>query len=67
MVPKGQVGQAVLVVDGQKLICNLITKSRFCEKPTYANLPLTLASLRPQSVELGVHGVAMPTIGCGLD
>lgn len=42
----GQVGEAVLVVDNERFIFNLITKHSYWQKPTYATLKTCLWSLK---------------------
>lgn len=64
---RGMVGEVVSVVDGSWMIFNLITKPRAWDKPTYQSLRTVPGSLIRQCLELRVHHLAMPTIGCGLD
>lgn len=64
---QGKVKEAILVVDGPRRIFNLIRKSRFWDKPTYASLEEALSLKKRQCIELGVCQLAMPTIGCEWD
>lgn len=57
------VGKALLVDN----VFNLVTKSRYYEKPTYGALQQTLEDMKRQCVERGIKKLAMPRIGCGLD
>ena len=46
---------------------NLITKEKYWHKPTYTTLTGALEDMRKQTHELGIHYLAMPMIGAGLD
>lgn len=46
---------------------NLVTKGKYWEKPTYAQLKQALLSLRSVAASHGRTKLAMPKIGCGLD
>ena len=45
----------------------LVTKARATGKPTYETMALALRSLRKAMELVGVHELAIPHIGCGLD
>ena len=46
---------------------NLITKSKFPEKPTLDNLRISLENMRGHALLNNVTKILMPKIGCGLD
>lgn len=48
-------------------VFTLITKEHHYDKPTYKALKTALIKLKKKMHELGIHQVAMPMIGCGLD
>lgn len=50
-------------------VANLVTKARFCYKPTYKTLIESLEDLNRQLIENYpmVKKIALPQIGCGLD
>ena len=50
-----------------KFIYNLVTKSRYFDKPTYENLWQSLQAMKEHAVKNQVKNIAMPKIGCGLD
>lgn len=59
----GNVGEALLIDN----VFNLVTKSRYYNKPTYDSLRDALEDMRRQCEELDITKIAMPRIGCGLD
>lgn len=60
---KSYVGKALLIDN----IFNLVTKSRYFEKPTYDTLRHALEDMKRQCDKYSVKRLAMPRIGCGLD
>ena len=62
----GRGGFVFLYVDG-KYIYNLITKSRYYQKPSYHDLRKSLEAMRSHVVSRGVSRISLPRIGCGLD
>lgn len=48
-------------------VCNLVTKLRYWQKPTYESMRESLTSLKEYLLEKNITKLAMPTIGCGLD
>ena len=46
---------------------NLITKTHSWDKPTYADLTMSLEKLKDYLVNTGRKVIVMPKIGCGLD
>lgn len=48
-------------------VFNLVTKSRYWQKPTYKSMSDALVAMRDICVERGINRIAMPVIGCGLD
>lgn len=60
---KSYVGKALLIDN----IFNLVTKSRYFEKPTYDTLRYALEDMKQQCDKHGIKRLAMPRIGCGLD
>lgn len=48
-------------------VFNLVTKTRYYNKPTYNSLPGALVMMRDLCNEKGINKIAMPLIGCGLD
>ena len=59
----GNVGEALLIDN----VFNLVTKSRYYNKPTYDSLRDALEDMCRQCEELEIKKIAMPRIGCGLD
>ena len=52
---------------GDRYIYNLVTKEKFSDKPTIENLSKALTTMKSHATTYGVHSIAMPKIGCGLD
>ena len=50
-----------------KAECNLITKEKYWQKPTYDSLRQSLENLCSQIRDSSYMRLAMPRIGCGLD
>ena len=48
-------------------IYNLVTKSKFFEKPTLDNLQISLENMRGHAVPNNVTKITRPKLGCGLD
>jgi O-acetyl-ADP-ribose deacetylase (regulator of RNase III) len=48
-------------------VFNLITKARSSGKPTYDSLRSAVVQMASSAFENGIHTIAMPRIGCGLD
>jgi hypothetical protein len=48
-------------------VYNLITKSKYWQKPTYETLTLSLKSMKEICLLDDIRYLAMPEIGCGLD
>lgn len=48
-------------------VFNLVTKSRYWQKPTYKSMSDALVAMRDICVEQDINRIAMPMIGCGLD
>jgi O-acetyl-ADP-ribose deacetylase (regulator of RNase III) len=48
-------------------VFNLITKSKYWQKPTYDTLTLSLRAMKEICLQEAVNQIAMPEIGCGLD
>ena len=46
---------------------NLVTKSKFFEKPTLDNLPISLENVRGHALLNNMNTISMPKVGCGLD
>lgn len=57
-------GYAVFTSFDNQVICNLITKEKYWQKPTYKTLE---TALKCASKELNTNKIVMPKIGCGLD
>ena len=66
---KTSVGSALLYWDpgSNNFIYNLVTKSRFFEKPTLDNLRISLENMRRHALLNNITKFSMPKIGCGLD
>ena len=62
----GRGGFVFLSVNG-KYIYNLITKSRYYQKPSYLDLRKSLEAMRSHVVSRGVSRISLPRLGCGLD
>lgn len=48
-------------------VFNLVTKTRYYNKPTYSSLTGSLVKLRDMCIRQNIKYLAMPKIGCGLD
>ena len=48
-------------------VFNLVTKTRYYNKPTYSSLTGSLVKLRDICIRQNIKYLAMPKIGCGLD
>lgn len=48
-------------------VFNLVTKSKYYQKPTYETLTSALRSMKELCLEESIRDIAMPEIGCGLD
>ena len=61
-------GQVFPVLDRSlRFIYNLVTKEKFSDKPDLNTLSASLEAMKCHAVIYGVHTIAMPKIGCGLD
>lgn len=58
-----RIGSALLINN----VFNLVTKSRYFQKPAMETLRATLVDMKTQCESLGIKKIAMPRIGCGLD
>ena len=52
---------------GNRYIYNLVTKTKFSEKPNLTTLSLTLEEMKSHARLYGISTIAIPKIGCGLD
>ena len=52
---------------GKRYIYNLVTKERFCDKPSLSALSKTLEAMKSHASMNGVSTIAIPKLGCGLD
>jgi len=50
-----------------RFVYYMITKKRYCDKPTLSAMETTLQYLRDQVISDGVQDLSMPILGCGLD
>ena len=50
-----------------RYISNLVTKTKFSEKPTLPTVSLTLEEMKSHARLYGISTIAIPKIGCGLD
>jgi hypothetical protein len=48
-------------------VFNLVTKSKYWNKPTYESITTSIKLMKLQCERKGVKYLAMPKIGCGLD
>ena len=53
--------------ESNNFIYNLITKSKFFEKPTLDNLRISLEKMRRHALLNNITTISMPKIGCGLN
>ena len=60
-------GTVLVLRDGARFVFYLVTKDRAWDKPTAHTLSTALDALRAACEGLGVHTLAMPRLGCGLD
>ena len=52
---------------GKRYIYNLVTKERFCDKPSLSMLSKTLEAMKSHASMNGVSTITIPKLGCGLD
>ena len=52
---------------GNRYIFNLVTKTKYSEKPNLRTLSLTLEETKSHARLYGISTMAIPKIGCGLD
>ena len=52
---------------GNRYIYNLITRTKYSEKPNLPTLSLTLEEMKSHARLYGISTIAVPKIGCGLD
>ena len=66
---KPTVGSIIPYLDPESnnFIYNLVTKSKFFEKPTLDNLKISLEEMRGHALLNNITKISMPNIGCGLD
>ena len=66
---KTTVGSALPYWDPESnnFIYNLVTKSKFFEKPKLDNIRLSLANMRGHALPNNITKISMPKSGCGLD
>ena len=55
------------ILHAEKRIIDLVTKTRYWHKPTMASMHSALLKLKHLCEKNGIHRLAMPKIGCGLD
>jgi hypothetical protein len=49
------------------LLCYLVTKAHYWQKPTYSSLVRSLLELRQLCVKHHIYTLCIPRLGCGLD
>ncbi|XP_059153500.1 ADP-ribose glycohydrolase OARD1-like [Physella acuta] len=64
---KADVGEVIVLPHGHRHLFYLVTKTKYNNKPTMAQMKQCLLNLRDRCLERGVTVLAMPAIGCGLD
>ena len=52
---------------GNRYVCNLVYKERFCDKPKLSTLSKMLEAMKIHAGTNGVSTIAIPKLGCGLD
>ena len=52
---------------GNRYVYNLVTETKFSEKPNLPTLSLTLEEMRSHARLYGISTIAIPNTGCGLD
>jgi O-acetyl-ADP-ribose deacetylase (regulator of RNase III) len=60
-------GHGYCLLTNNDHVFNLVTKNRYFEKPTLNTMREALIHMRIIAEERGIHKIAMPRIGCGLD
>ena len=60
-------GHGYCLLTNNDHVFNLVTKHRYFEKPTLNTMREALIHMRIIAEERGIHKIAMPRIGCGLD
>lgn len=61
------VGGIAVLREGNRFIYNLVTKEKYSELGNYETLRQSLEKMRSHALAHGVHHIAMPRIGCGID
>lgn len=67
---KGQnptIGSVVYLRMPTRFVFYLVTKERYCDKPTYESLTQALQSMKSICESNNIHCISLPKIGCGLD
>lgn len=60
-------GGLAILADNYRFLYYLVTKNKFCDKPTYETLYSSLLCLKEHVLAYGIRKLAIPTLGCGLD
>jgi hypothetical protein len=64
---KPQIGDAIPIKIGNKIIYHLITKQKYFHKPKYDDIKLTIQNLKKSMRKLHDFKIAIPTIASGID
>uniref|UniRef100_A0A0B7A2D5 Macro domain-containing protein n=1 Tax=Arion vulgaris TaxID=1028688 RepID=A0A0B7A2D5_9EUPU len=62
-----KVGDVAVLTRENRYIYYLVTKLKYSDKPTYADLESSLRKMKDHCLKNNVKHLAMPKIGCGLD
>jgi len=62
-----QIGDAIPIKIGNKIIYHLVTKQKYFHKPKYNNIKLTIQNLKKSMQKLHDFKIAIPTIASGID
>ncbi|CAH1716191.1 unnamed protein product [Aphis gossypii] len=62
-----QIGDAIPIKIGNKIIYHLVTKQKYFHKPKYDDIKLTIQNLKKSMQKLHDFKIAIPTIASGVD
>jgi len=66
-IQAADIGECAILDYGNRFIYNMVTKSRYFQKPTYDSVRAALIFMRDRMVANDMTQLCMPRIACGLD